>query len=87
MQLEYYQIFKNRHPLSGQVFETRKQARDTLALIHQMQVDHATSLGFKVTKRITTVPSLLALRAEYEDGHTESINFTIRKVKLQPVFS
>lgn len=86
MQREYYQIFKNRHPLPSHTYATKKEARDNLGFIHQSFSEYADNVGFKVQKRVTAVPSVLALRSVYEDGYTENTNFIIRKVKLQAIY-
>lgn len=82
---DFYQIYHNNHPLSGQSFNSLKEARIGLKIYYNFLHEHSTSLGYDVVIRTSFVRNILGVKRVYADGFIVKDIYMIQRVQLQPV--
>lgn len=89
MQQEFYQIYEDHRPLINQSYPSIRHANIALKNIFTMQANHGSSFGYEVENRLPFLPirKSLALRKKYADGSTVNVSYTVRHVKMHPVYS
>lgn len=89
MQQDFFQIYEDHRPLINQSYPSIRHANKALQNILVMQSNHGSLFGYEVENRLPFLPvrKSLALRKKYADGSTVNVSYTVRQVKLQPVYS